>query len=655
MKKLLLIATLVVCLTDSFAQVRTNTPATKTTPVLITTTSKTDTLPQQRPKDNGSRLTALKVTSANNNVRKPITSPGLITSVLQPNLKWVDSYPSDVDNKNIPWVTKYYTGEKKYITGKAETPQWQSDFIWYGIPPNATSARFEISSLPFPMGEEKDFKGVIETRTILKSKPDTVKFFISFKQKMEEKRIESREKKPALYQKEPVVKYSYSGILAFDAIKTYGTYYVRLTPLDAKGSPIIQGGNVIKIVPDYINFPPPPVPTSEDSLASDYEITAVNYMPMHYPEPAYVNCIVVTGYNEPEIKENQNSFIGPMGISWQKEQVSLFKAAFPVGTIICPSPPKEKSWYEKAFNSVTDAAAWAVNGASKVYGDTKTYLKGKFSEYMCNYDPVVSSNKKLLEQSGMSKKQIDDGCNLATGIAFEVAMSYAGMPPSIPNFDEMAKLAKGQLVQILIQKAAEQTGMPCDETCAELVAKGLDKMIEESAKKNTQNGGFFNYKPDPRGQYRLPYVEIEITRKRNTQKSGPLFTNLYFTPQVEKIFSEKDINGNISTTQVSSTDLYEKIQLPVPYLKRTGDKIKLIAVLTPKFAYIKTDCTTKKITGVTAQQHLCLGWNTLEQPGEDPKNSSGYSMMLENASITINPVGKIKLEKGVGIKFPHHY
>ena len=578
----------------------------------------------------------------------------LADSYIQPNLKWMETYPGDADNKNTPWITSYYSGEKKYITGKKETPQWQVDFLWHHIPANAAAARFEISILPFPFTEEKDFTGIIETRTISKTKADSIQFSISFKQSIKEVQpSRSREKTITRDIKNPAIQINNAPLL-LNALKKYGTYYVRLLVLDGRGSVISKAVNTIRIVPDYINFPPPPIPTSEDSLQSDYEITAINYIQPHYAEEAFANCIVVTGHPDIKEEEKQNTIFGPAGNLWKNEEVTQFKSLFPVGTTICPSPPKKKSWYEKMFNSVTGAVEIAVNGASKVYSDTKDYLKSKFSEYMCNYDPVTSANKKLLEETGLPKDKIDKGCNIATGVAFELAMSYAGMPPSIPNFDEMCKLAEGQIVQMLIQKAAEQTGMPCDEACVALIIEGFDKMVEESAKKNTQNGGFFNYKPDPRGQYRLPYVEIEITRKRQSQKGKKIVTNLYFTPSVEKTFSSTDKNATPYTTIVNSRDLYESIQLPVPYLNNVGDKIKLVAVLTPKFAFFTTDCKTGKITGVESRQHICLGWNVIEEPGDDPKNSSGYKMMSENSTISINPAGKIKLATGVATSFTHH-
>jgi len=654
MKRFVLPIVLLYAYSVSNAQIiRQTQPVTKKAATSPSKPATTDTVPTIKTEGSRNKIVIPKGAK----ITTPANASGnykFTDSYIQPNLKWVESYPGDVDNKNTPWITSYYSGEIKYVIGKTETPQWQADFLWHHIPANAAAARFEISTLPFPYTVENDFSGIIETRTINKTKADSVKFNISFKQTIKEVQYSrSREKTFTRDSKNPAIQINNAGTM-LDALKTYGTYYVRLLVLDGRGSVISKAVNSIRIVPEYINFPPPPIPTSEDSLQSDYEITAINYIKPHYPEAAFANCIVVTGHPEIKEEQKQKDIFGPAGNLWKKEEVNQFKNSFPVGTIICPSPPKEKSWYEKAFNSVVGAAEIAVNGASKIYSETKDYLKSKFSEYMCNYDPVTSANKKLLEQTGLSKKQIDNACNVSTGVAFEIAMSYAGMPPSIPNFDEMCKLAEGQIVELLIQKAAEQTGMPCDEICVALIMEGFDKLVEESAKKNTQNGGFFNYKPDPRGQYRLPYVEIEVTRKRQSQKGKKIITNLSFTPSVEKTFSSTDKKTTPYTATVNSKDLYEYIQLPVPYLDKVGDKIKLVAVLTPKFAFFITDCITGKITGVQPKQHICLGWNVIETLGEDPKNSSGYNMMLNNSVIAILPSFKIKTAPEVTTKFTHH-
>lgn len=100
------------------------------------------------------------------------------------NLKRFVSYVgSDPDVKPPVWVEEYNSGELKYITNQGQTPQWQSDFVWMKIPVNAVSARVEIASLPFSSDADNDFNSILETRMISKTKADSVKFNISFKEK----------------------------------------------------------------------------------------------------------------------------------------------------------------------------------------------------------------------------------------------------------------------------------------------------------------------------------------------------------------------------------------------------------------------------------------------------------------------------------------
>lgn len=639
MRTFLLLFALIITASLPAQVMRPTQPVTKTVNVNNSNAIKTDTTPG-RNKTN-------PTLNSNNRLTNTRMKPSVLNGmVIRPNLKWFIRYvATDPDVKAAVWATDYHAGEMKYISNKGQTPQWKADFIWYAIPDGAQSARVEISAMPFSAEESP---ALIQTKMVQRNKKDSIEFTIDFKENPNAPDYTPRGNAEVLPVKRINNYFPYKNFIKELApVIVPGVYYVRLTPLNANGQPVSKPGNTIKIVPDYISFPIPPAPTSEDSLQSDYEITAVKYTSMHYPEQQYTQCMIITGYND-------GYKVGPMGNTWNDQLLNSFKQALPIGTRVCPAPPKQKSWYEEAFDDVTNAAAIAVNGASKLYTETKDYLKNKFSEYMCNYDPVVSTNKKMLEQTGLSKQKIDEGCNTATGVAFELAMTYAGMPPSIPNYDEMCRMARGQLVEILVQTAVEKTGMPCDEFCRKQIEEGLNKMIEESAKKNIQNGGFFNYKPDPAGQYRAPYVEIEITRKRITQKGSALFTKLNFTPIVDKTVSQKDIKGIPYSVNISSANLYENIQLPVPYLKNVGDKIKLVAVLTPKMAYVVTGCSDKRITGIDTRQHLCLGWNTIEQNGDDAKSSSGYSLMLENAVINVNPAGKIKLAPGVNTKFAHH-
>lgn len=624
--------------------------------------------------------------TANNNHHNPVVVPGSRVvkppviplgqgPLYKPNLYLITRHlTSDPDVKPPVWTTQYTDDEIIYDSDLKNPPHWEYDFLWTNIPENATEAGFEISTQPFPPGNTS-FNGVQEkrvikklaVRTVGKQNSDSVRFHIQYQERKQALKVNPRlfgsnPSKPgnnpannniSNQDRSAVKQVNAVGALkppatAGEQIKNagpaplltdqarYGYYYVRLTALDADGKQIGQFGNSIKIIPRFYDFSEP-IPTSEDSLRSDYEVTAINYIQMHEPEPQFESCLVITGYSDPE----------------------LMKIGLPVGSVMCPSPPEEPSFYEKATGFVTDAVGFVfevstviINGASTIYNETKEYLKNKFGDLLCNYNPAVSG----LKQTGIDKTVVDSSCREVAGATFDAAMTYAGMPPSIPNFDEMCKIAKGQVVELMVQKAIEESGMPCDETCKQLIMQAYDKTVSESAAKNVVSQNGISYKPDPRGQYYRPYVEIEITRKRQSQKGAPIITCLYFTPKVEKFFKDKydSQNKKAYSVNIKTDKLYQRVELPIPYLKNIGDKIKLVVVLTPKRSYFSYSCPNGAIDGIENYQQHCEGLNVMQAEMGDPRFSSGYASMVDNATITIRPEGKMPLAAGVQTQFVHH-
>lgn len=595
----------------------------------------------------------------------------------QPNLFLIKEKPAEPEvYPRVPPVFYYIDDEAVYEASKVKDPNWQYNFIWTNIPAAATQARFEISSLPFPP-LDANFKGAKETRIIQKlrtrvigkKQADTVWFNISFtdpilrlnpklfdvsntKQegnqsantiKSQDRSVVRQVNRTGRVNTSKVSNQNFTlneGSLKLLSDQSgYGYYFVRLIALDAAGNPVGRIGNTIKIIPHFFEPFKQPVPSSEDSLQSDYEITAINYVRMHEPEQQFENCVVITGYSSP----------------------SLMQAAYPVGSTMCPSPPEKPSAFEKVFSTVSSALSAAslatkiiVEGSAKVFNDTKNSVKVMIGKYLCD-NTGVDVVKAMDNNGGVATAAIDAGCAAIADTTFDVAMSYYGMPPTIPNFDEMYKLAKGQVVELMVQKASEYSGKTCNETNKQSILQAYDQIVNESVKKNIQSDGL-SFKPDPRGQYQMPYVEIEISRKRQTQKGAPIITNLYFTPQVEKHFKDlydKDNRKNYSV-DIKTDKLYQQVMMPIPYLKNVGDKIKLIVVLTPKRSYFSYRCPNGAIDGIENYQQHCEGLNVMQAEMGDPRFSLGYSAMVDNATITIKPEGKIVLAPGVQTRFVHH-
>ena len=85
-----------------------------------------------------------------------------------------------------------------------------------------------------------------------------------------------------------------------------------------------------------------------------------------------------------------------------------------------------------------------------------------------------------------------------------------------------------------------------------------------------------------------------------------------------------------------------------------GDKIKLVAVLTPKRSYFSYRCPNGAIDGIENYQQHCNGINVMESEDYDPRFTSGYRGMLDNATIIFQPNGRIQVAPDVQTQFEHH-
>ena len=174
-----------------------------------------------------------------------------------------------------------------------------------------------------------------------------------------------------------------------------------------------------------------------------------------------------------------------------------FQAAFPIGTVLCPEPPKEKAWYEKAFNGTTGFITKTFDGAANFYNDSKNYLKEKFKEYNCHADgtiTVINPVSKLQELAG------PDVCETLSGAAFDYGMAAVGIPPSLPTTDDLTKMAEGQIVDLACDKIELETGVPLPDEARQSIQKGFHDQIQSASNKGIVNAGIFNTKPDPKGQ-----------------------------------------------------------------------------------------------------------------------------------------------------------
>ncbi len=151
-------------------------------------------------------------------------------------------------------------------------------------------------------------------------------------------------------------------------------------------------------------------PTPVPPPLKPYQVEIVGYHGIIPPKNGHEGCYIVT--------KGTTVMFGPIQMTFKE------------GDTLCPPKPKEKSWYE----AVIDFALDGLNWVSTAYSDLK--------------NAVVSIVAKFVPDALCGKKCL--------GTILDAGLMALGIPPSIPNFDQL--MTEG--LDYLAAQAAGQLGIP---------------------------------------------------------------------------------------------------------------------------------------------------------------------------------------------------
>jgi len=232
-----------------------------------------------------------------------------------------------------------------------------------------------------------------------------------------------------------------------------------------------------------------PTPTPTVKIESPYLIQIISYKTFNPPNSGHEGCYLVTQKTT---------------ITWATGQ----KFTYDVGDKFCKPKPQEKSWLEKAWSYATGALNWI----SKAYSD----LKAEVVNLVAKFVPGELCGKQCL------------------GTILDGALASMGIPPSIPNFDQLVN----QGMDYLAQQAAMQVGIPPEvtkgldgnlltgvalevakdkwqETVEAKFKEGLQAGLVEAQKALSESVSYVPdgvaVKPDPDGEYQMPMMTLRIS------------------------------------------------------------------------------------------------------------------------------------------------
>ena len=270
-----------------------------------------------------------------------------------------------------------------------------------------------------------------------------------------------------------------------------------------------------------------------------------------------------------------------------------FSFDFLKGQKLCPPAPKEKSWYE----AVIDFALDAVNWVSTAYNDLKSSVISIVSKFV----PDALCGKKCL------------------GTLLDAGLAALGLPPSIPNFDQLmnegldylASQAAGQLgipqsvydsidpsltgiaLQVALTEAEDIWKNEAEKQIKDGLKQGLEAAQYSLSKSVSWIPDGVPIKSDPLGAYQPPTLTLKVTRdaamppaadscsgKAGVSGNLMVISEVAVSADQALIFNNSIASKNQQMKGGQTYYLYETMHVPLPNLA-PGESQTIPVVLKP--------------------------------------------------------------------------
>lgn len=339
-----------------------------------------------------------------------------------------------------------------------------------------------------------------------------------------------------------------------DIVLKHDTYYLRVVPT-RNGQVAGKASNEIKVV---LSEP------SEDvvlySPAKIYEVKIKDFQPIRGPQPGICTGAVI------------------LDTDWIRPKPGGGVEVLKVGERVCPATFQgvgEEAWYESLWNTVKSGVDWV----SEAYNSLKSAVVDGLASVACGGDET---------------------CRMAISAGLDIGLAAMGVPPSLPNFDE---LVDGGF-DYLASEIASQAGCP-DAVCKQAIKDNLKKVLDEN--KNTNPGckgaeeaHRMGIEPlclpdnvkshlDPLATYRNSSVVLEV--ERNYLDGGGLagipyklyFNNIGYNagPVGSSIVNIEPYGESVQITEPLQGQMFQSKMIVIPDMEK-GETVEIPIVFTPE-------------------------------------------------------------------------
>lgn len=273
-------------------------------------------------------------------------------------------------------------------------------------------------------------------------------------------------------------------------------YYVRLIPMmDTKPANTIS--NTVRV-----DFPESVAPQENPLVILPTDVYTVSILNFETIKPQTLpwGCVIITGVDYSKLKALPGAYI-------------LYKQYLDSGQPVCPKSYKgmgQKPWYESLWDFASGGVSWVSTAYANV---KKTAIK-----------VIVTGINAALPGNPCGSK-----CEAGLTVGLDTGLVALGVPPNLPNMEELTNNGMNYLVQV----AASQAGIDCDTACQNAIRSGIKDMAKQVSDKTVasycgdvelahSNGAEplclppgVTAKPAPGSANQPAHISIRITRKPN--------------------------------------------------------------------------------------------------------------------------------------------
>jgi hypothetical protein len=322
------------------------------------------------------------------------------------------------------------------------------------------------------------------------------------------------------------------------------TFYVRILPV--LGSQLGEPSNTV-----MVHYGPPEVPEVTEATGPLYDVQVVQFTPYRAPDSQYAACLVLTNdiqtchtvwkLDHTKLEQMTNDHIKnvllvnengdlkyylqtygdqiPPGTIYSQQVCDV---VFKKGTQSCGCPGVQCTSGSGCSLSPTDWGTCIVEGGGWALDQLKTamnWLSAKYAEakkFAIDTIMKYTGIQKLCDAAGTASY-----CRQAVEAAVDYGLAAIGLPPSLPNYDQLTSMGKDYVVELAVQELRDN-GLPCDENCEKGIKIGVDKLTESIGNQSSSGGAsgsgvpVLNWQPDPRGVEQPAIMTVNITRRVET-------------------------------------------------------------------------------------------------------------------------------------------